>query len=318
MQLTHADVTRPIERARQVGTGHAAIAVAVAVVKQAAKDKAQLLAGALAYRFFLAIFPFLIFLTAVGGYAAGWLGIRNPAKAMIDAAGSALPPQLAAVVQKDLGQVLQTPSATQLAVSAVVALFFASAGTYAVLQTTNLAYEVEESRSIVRRWLLAVGLTLIGGAGVLAAFGLFIGLDAVASGLSQTLGNRQAIGLLLVLVRWPVAFAFLFPAALVIYRLAPNLELPWVRAIPGALFFGLAWLVATWLFALFIDVAGGYGATFGALAGVAILLVWFYLTALLLIVGGELNAVVDAVRHPDELATARAKARAAKEASPVH
>jgi membrane protein len=310
VQLTHADVMQPIERARQAGPVHAAVAVGVAVGKQALKDDAPLLAGALAYRFFLAIFPFLVFLAAVGGYVAGWLHIRNPAREVVDAAGTALPPQLATVVQQDLGQVLQANDATRLFVSGFVALMLASAGTYAVLKTVDLAYEVEESRSMAKRWVISVGLTILGSVGLTVALGVFVGLNAIASALAGSAGSSIGADIVITVLRWPAAFVFLLPAALVIYRVAPNLELPWRRALPGALFFSVSWLIATWLFAVFIVASGGYGATFGTLAGVAILLVWFYLTALLLIVGGELNAVVDAVRHPTELRRARETAAA--------
>jgi membrane protein len=314
MQLAHPDLTRPIERARQVGVAHASVDVAIAVGRQAMADDALLLAGALAYRFFLAIFPFLIFLTALGSYVASWLNTMNPAKQVVAVAGSLLPPQLATVVQSELAQAMRTQDATRLAVSGLASVLFAAGGTYAVLRVIDLAYEVDESRPLWRRWAIAIGLTVLAGAGIVIAFGLFVGLHSIGDTASKVAG-RGGSDLVLALLRWPIAFAFLFPAALVIYRIAPNMDLPWRRAVPGAMFFSVAWLVGTWLFALFIAFAGGYGATFGALAGVAILLVWFYLTALMLIVGGELNAVVDAIRHPEEVAGARARARAQKEAA---
>src|SRR4051812_14884986 len=229
MQLAHPDLTRPIERARQVGVAHAGVDIAIAVGRQAMADDALLLGGALAYRFFLAIFPFLIFLTALGSYVASWLKTTNPAKQIVNVAGSLLPPQLATVVQTELAQAMRTQDAARLAVSGLASVLLAAGGTYAVLRVIDLAYEVEESRSLWRRWAIAIGLTLLAGAGIVIAFGAFVGLHSLGETASKAAGQGGG-DLVLALLRWPIAFAFLFPAALVIYKVAPNMDLRWTRA----------------------------------------------------------------------------------------
>ena len=156
---------------------------------------------------------------------------------------------------------------------------------------------------------MAIGLTVLAGASVILAFILFVTGQLFGREIASAVGLEGTFDLALSVARWPAAFVLLFLAVLVLYRLAPNLALPWRRVAAGALLFSVGWLVVTWGFALYVSTLASYGATFGALAGVAVLLIWFYLTALVLLVGAELNAVLDLVARPDELERGRRDAR---------
>ena len=86
-----------------------------------------------------------------------------------------------------------------------------------------------------------------------------------------------------------------------LYRVAPNVQLSLKWIAPGAIVFVAGWLGATYLFTLYVANFGSYAATYGALAGVAVLLIWFYLTAFVLLAGAELNAVLTAQMAPAQV-----------------
>src|SRR6185369_3541224 len=96
---------------------------------------------------------------------------------------------------------------------------------------------------------------------------------------------KPAYEQLLEVASWPVVGLLLMAGVSVLYRLGPNLRLRWHDVFPGALVFAVGWLAGTGLFAAYIDHAGAYGLTYGALAGVVVLLLWFYMTGLLLLLG---------------------------------
>ncbi len=310
MDLSRADLDRPIERAREAGPVRRAIDVSIAVAKQTMAHQVFELAAALAYRFFMALFPFFLFLTALSGFVSGWTGVRDPAGQLISAVGSSLPPIASSLVEQQVRTITTTRSVGFLTLGAIVALYLASAGVSAVMLATNQAYGVEESRSFVRRYVIALCVTLVGAVAVIAAFVLFLVGNLFSQQVLSALGLGAALSPLLTLAGWAIAFALLLLAVVMLYRVAPNVTLPWRRVAAGGLLFTLGWLVATWAFSFYLANMADYGATFGALAGAVALLTWLYLTAIILLVGAELDAVLDAIARPDELDRGRAAAHA--------
>ncbi len=309
MDLSRADLERPIERARDAGGLRRLADVVVAVVRQSMADDVFELSAALSYRFFMSIFPFGIFLAALGGYVASWLGVQNPAGQLVDAIGTSVPPEMSSLLRQELTTVMGNHSLGFLTFGAIAALFFASGGVSALMKATNQAYDVEEGRSIGRRYAIAIGLTFVGAIAVIVALVLFLTAQLFSSQIASFLGLGSLLGPLFAIVGWPLAFIFLFGATLILYRVAPNMALPWSRVAVGALVFSIAWLLATFGFALYLDHMANYGATFGALAGAVVLLVWLYITSIVLLVGAELNAVLDAIARPTVLQHQRAAAQ---------
>ncbi len=312
MDLTRADLDRPIERAREAGTARRAVDITVAVVKQTVDHQVLELAAALAYRFFMALFPFFLFLTALSGFVAGWIGIRDPAGQLISGIGSSLPSTASSLVEQEVRAITATRSVGLLTFGAIVALCLASAGVSAVMLATNQAYGVEESRPFWRRYAIALGLTLVGAVAVIGAFVLFVVGNLFSQQVLSALGLGAALGPVLTLAGWAIAFALLLLAVVMLYRVAPNLTLPWRRVAMGGLLFTVGWLIATWAFSVYLANMANSGATFGALAGAVVLLTWLYVTAIILLVGAELNAVLDAIARPEELDRSRATAHTAR------
>ncbi len=275
--------------------------IATRFARDLRRDDVPGLAAELAYRFLFALFPFGLFVAALGAFVAGWLGVQNPAQEVVAGLGDNLPPDLASSVQPELEQVLQNSRPDLVSIGAIAALWAATGGTLALVKSMNRAYDVEETRGVVHRYALGAGLTILGGAIILASFVTIVGGAVITQQLASRMGLSEAGTALVNVLRWPVVFAFLVLATAILFRYAPNARVAWRWTIAGAVVFAAGWLVATWALAWWIGNFGSYGATYGSLGSVIVLMLWFYVTGLLLVGSAELIATIVAVVEPEAL-----------------
>ena len=161
------------------------------------------------------------------------------------------------------------------------------------------------------RYLVAVGLTILGAVGVITAFVTIVGGALLTQELAEAAGLRAEAFALLQLLRWPAVMALLVVAVAIVYRYATSIVVPWRWILVGAAVFALGWLVATAGLALYVTNVANYGATYGSLGGVIILMLWFYLTALTLVLGAEVTAALARERSPGSI-TRRGEETAAR------
>jgi membrane protein len=263
------------------------------VVTQVNEDDAGILASALAYRFFLALFPFAIFLAALAGFITHIFNIENPTDRIINTIGSTLPSDVSSVLRTQLEGIISSRNAALLSVGLVGTLWAAAGGVNALIKATNRAYDVTETRPIWERYALAIGLTMFAGVMVLASFLVLVIFQTYGTKIADKIGLGGVAAALLPLARWPIAIVIILLAVGIIYRVAPNARLSFKRVLPGTVLFAAVWLIATELFGIYLAHSNSYQSTYGTLGAVVILLVWFYLTAFILIVGAELNAVLE-------------------------
>ena len=260
----------------------------LAFARQIGRHDIAGLSAELAYRFFLALFPFVIFLAALGAFIARSLGVADPSGEILRAFGAALPAEVAPLVGEELRRIVERSDAGLLSFGALAALYVATGGTNAALKGVQRAYGLSVTRPVWRAYPLAIGLTLGGGTLIVILFVLLVGLEIPGASAALRLGLEPAWRAVLGL-RWVLAVPVLVLVAGTLYRIGTVFRPPLRAVLPGAGFFALAWLAATYLFALYVDTLGTYGATYGTLAGVAGLLVWLYLSALLLLLGAEIT-----------------------------
>jgi membrane protein len=265
----------------------------------------------LAYRFLFALFPFMIFLSALGGFVASWLGIPDPATRVLDAAGSDLPPELVATIRPELEAVLGSTSPGLLSFGALAALWAATGGTNALIKAMNRAYGVEDTRGFVQRYLLALGLTVLAVGGIVASFVVIAGGAVLTAEVVAPLGIGSVLWTAIEILRYPAVLALLIVAVAALYRLAPVVRAPWRLALGGATVFAVGWVLATAAFSVYLSRFGSYASTYGSFAGVIVLMLWFYLSALVLLVGAEVVAVLS----PGEADEASAPESSASEAA---
>ena len=270
------------------------------------RDDVGGLAAELAYRFLFAIFPFGIFVAALTAFVAGAVGIEDPTGKIIGALGDNLPRDLANGVRPQIEAVIGTSRPGLLTVGAIAALWAATGGTNALIKGLNRAYEVEENRPFLPRTALAIGLTLLATVGILVAFVTIVGASLLTTEVVRQLNLDQRVVDLISLLRWPVVFAFLSIAVGILYRLAPNVRVPFRWCLAGGALFSVGWLAATALFGLYVANFANYSNTYGALGGVVVLMLWFYISAFILVAAAALVAAALKETRPAVVEAARA------------
>jgi|SRR5438105_549193 membrane protein len=253
------------------------------------------LAAEIAYRSFLELFPFFVFLASIGGALESSFHVQNPAHQILDLLTNSMPQGAADPIRQQLEGVLGSQQGlVGLPMLGVLWLFAGSGAT--LLKAMNRIYEIEETRPFWERYLVGLWLTLLGGS-VLA---LVILMMSAVQMLGRQAGGDAAPGWfwpIASFLRWPVLLAILIVEAGVVFRVAPNSKPSWRFITPGALLFAVGWLLASALFVFYVDKTGGYAGTYGVLGGVIVLLLWLQLTAFALLLGAELN---DLLEHPAE------------------
>ena len=279
-------------------------------VEQFQENDAPGMAAELAYRWLFAVFPFGIFLAALGAFVASWIGIQNPAQQIIDAVGDNLPAGLASGIQPELERVIGQQQPGIVSIGALLALWAATSGTMTVIKAMNRAYGVEETRSAISRYGIGIGLTIGAAAGLLVAFVTIVGGSLLTEQVAEQLGLGSTAWTIISSARWPVVFVLLVLAVSVVLRFGPNMTPSWRSVLAGGAIFAFGWLIATIGFALYVSNVANYGATYGALAGVIILMLWFYVTAVILVGAGELVALFTKRTEPERLEERRESVRA--------
>ena len=259
------------------------------------------LAAEIAYRFLFAVFPFGLFVAALSGVAAGVLRIDDPSGKIIAGLGDNLPPSIAEALQPELERLFASASNTVLWFGAIAALWAATGGTNALVKGIHRAYGVPEQRPFLLRYAVAVGLTLVATVGVIASFVTIVGGAMITQEVAEQFGLEAQAFTLLQLLRWPAVFGALTLAVAVLYRYAPSIVIPWRWILLGAAAFSLGWLVATVALGWYAGNVADYGATYGSLGAVIVLMLWFYITSALLLIGAELTAALARERAPDEI-----------------
>ena len=266
----------------------------IAFYRKFSRDDAMGSAAEMAFRFMFALFPLLVFLAALSAYIARWLGIDNPTEEILTQAGDRLPSDVQGVLEPQLREIFGNRNPGLITVTAVTAIWAASTGTKTVMKTLNQVYEVDETRPFLKKQVVGVGLTIIGGLVFLAGAIILVVGQALGQQIAEAIGLGNAWAVAVTYGRIPVVLVLIAIAVGLVYWSAPNAGLPFKWTSWGAALFVVAWVVATIAFGFYVANFASYNATYGSLGAVIILMTWLYLSSLLLIVGAEVNYLVDA------------------------
>jgi membrane protein len=249
-------------------------------------------AGELAYSFILAIFPLLFFLLSVFGLFAS-RGTQLRAN-LLFYFSRVLPPAAFSVVSNTIAEIARNTGSGKLTFGIVLTLWFASGGMSSMISTLNGAYGVREARSWLRVRAIATLLTIAMSLLIISALVLVLVGGYIANTVAHHFGLGSVILTAWTAAQWPVAIFFVVISFSLIYFYGPDLkEQHWYWITPGSVFGVLLWLAASFAFRYYLHYFNTYGRTYGSLGAVIILLVWFYVTGLAFLVGGEINAQIE-------------------------
>ena len=256
-------------------------------------------AAALTYYSLLSLFPALLFAVAVLG-VFGQASLINETADYLKTAGAPENTVNAVTSALSSAQEQRGTAITALVIGLVLSLNGASGAFGAVGRALNRVWRVDEGRGLLHRKAHDVLWTVIVLALVMITFVLIFLGGGLASDVFGWLGLGETAADIWRIARWPAALAAAMLVYAVVYFAAPNVEIRHFRWItPGAVFGVTMWILASLLFFLYVSNFSSYSATYGAFAGAVILLVWLWLTNVVLLFGAELNAVIDLRRSPE-------------------
>jgi membrane protein len=247
------------------------------------------LAAGMTYYSLLAIFPAIAALVAVYGIFADPGSI---AKHLDDVAGF-VPGGAADVAREQLTRVATKGDKTlgfTFAIGLVVSLWSANAAMKSLFDTLNIVYGEQEKRGFMKLNAISLGFTVGGIVFVLAALGAVVVIPVVL----QYLGLSAAADLLVRIGRWPALFVALAIALACIYRFGPSRQAPrWTWITCGSATATILWLAASALFSFYAANFGTFNATYGSLGAVIGFMTWLWISAIVILLGAELNAEME-------------------------
>ncbi len=246
-------------------------------------------AAALAFYFIFAIFPAMIFLMALVPY----LPIPRVGEAIMNFLAQALPSGATSLFADVVQEVTGKRSGGLLSIGLVVALWSASTGMYAVMQQLNIVYEVDEQRPFVRARATALGLTLLFGVLVLAAFSLVVLGGVIETWLGDRFGLSEALLMLFQIFRWVVIVLALMLAFSVVFYVGPNRNQGFRFFSAGTVVAMTLLIAASYGFSVYTTHFSSYSAIYGSIGAVIILILWLYIVGLVLLIGAEINAALE-------------------------
>jgi membrane protein len=246
----------------------------------------------LAYNFLLAVFPLLIFLLAlIGAFASASSGLRSDLFFYFE---RALPPAAYTLLFRTLHEITQNTGGGKLTFGLLFALWAGSGGMTQLMSTLNAAYEVHEERSWLRVHLISLGLTIALSLLSTAALLLVFAGGQVAALAGRVIGLNSVFSVAGGVVQWTLALGFVVLAFAVIYYFAPDVkERHWYWITPGSVVGVVVWAIASAALRAYLHFFNSYSKTYGSLGAVMILMLWFYLTGLAFLIGGQINSTIE-------------------------
>jgi membrane protein len=245
------------------------------------------MAATCAYFFLLSLFPFLLFAITL----LSFLPIRT--EQVLDLIQQFSPGFTNEIIAKNINEILSVKRTGLLSIGVLFTIWSSLSGIESLIRALNFSYGIHKERSFIRSKLtslaLAIGMiVVILSILVLTIFGQHIEHDVLADG-SKFFNDT---------IRLLANLVILYNVFSVLYLVAPIKRVLYREVIPGSLFATFGWYFISLGFSYYVENFMKYSATYGSLGGIIITMIWFYLSATILILGGQLNAVVNTMRHP--------------------
>lgn len=252
------------------------------------KDEVLNGAATLAFFWMLALFPAMIFLLSL----VPFLPIENPHQSILDFIGGFLPQQSAEMFSGIIAEVTEHQSSGLLSFSVIATLWAASSGMVAIMEQLNKTDGVTEGRTFVRERFTAFVMTIVFGIIIIGAFLLIVLGGYLQSYLTEMLGYENILVLFFQVFSWVVMIGLLLSGFSWIYYYGPNLKKEFRIITPGGVIGVLLLIAASLGFQIYVNYFGNYAATYGSLGAAIILMLWLYITGLVILLGAEINGLL--------------------------
>ncbi len=247
------------------------------------------LAAQLSYYFFLALFPALLFVVAIISFV--------PVEGLLDSITSMLarvaPYEMLKLVQDQILKIANDKNGGLLTLGMIGTIWSTSSGVTAIIDTLNQVYDILEGRPWWKVQLIALGLTVALAVFIVVSFALVLVGPTLAEKVALWAHMGQAFEWTWKILQWPLIFALITFAIAVVYYYAPDAEQEWIWITPGSVFATILWVLISLAFKFYVANFGSYNATYGAIGGVIVTMLWFYMSSLAILVGAELNAEIE-------------------------
>lgn len=254
------------------------------------EDNVTALGAQLSYYLVLSIFPFLIFFLNILSYTP--IAREDVLHSII----VIMPLDTQKIISSLIIETINTSSETLLSLSAITGIWAASKGIMALIRSLNKAYDVEETRTYFELRGIAIIFTL--------ALLVLLTLVLLTLVFGEVLGNRlfdflgitQKFIIFWQYFRVIISLSFMILIFTLLYRYIPSIrngrKIKIRHAIPGAIFTSVGWILTSTSFSYYVNNFGNYGKTYGSLGGIIVLLIWLYISSIIIILGGEINATL--------------------------
>ena len=245
-------------------------------------------ASSIAFNFFLALFPALIFFFTLIPY----IPVDNFQEILLGLLGEVLPPSTNESAFKTITDIINHPRGGLLSFGFLMALYFSTNSINSLMEAFNSSYHISESRGMWKQRLIALGLTLMLSLMLIVAVALIV-FTQFASNYFVDLGILKQSSITLMLIgKWIILLAFLFGGLSILFQYGPTKKTHWSLISPGSILATVFIIITSMGFGLYIDHFGQYNKLYGSIGTLIVILLWMYFNAIVMLIGFELNASI--------------------------
>ena len=245
-------------------------------------------ASSIAFNFFLALFPALIFFFTLIPY----IPVDNFQEILLGLLGEVLPPSTNESAFKTITDIINHPRGGLLSFGFLMALYFSTNSINSLMEAFNSSYHISESRGMWKQRLIALGLTLMLSLMLIVAIALIV-FTQFASNYFVDLGILKQSSITLMLIgKWIILLAFLFGGLSILFQYGPTKKTHWSLISPGSILATVFIIITSMGFGLYIDHFGQYNKLYGSIGTLIVILLWMYFNAIVMLIGFELNASI--------------------------
>ena len=258
----------------------------VMFIKKIGDDDIFALGAQLAYYMVLSFIPFLMFLMTLVGFS------HLNSDAVLNLLSNVMPTEAFNLIESTVIEIVDREQTGLLWISIALAIWVSSSGFKAVIKGLNKAYGVKETRSYIKLKLISMIYTILLALIVIATLFLFVFGDVIGDFFMKVLEHPEFIYYIWNILRYVVVILIMILFFMFLYNATPCVRLGWLEVIPGAVITTLGWISISYIFAYYVNNFSNYSRLYGSLGAVFMFMTWMFITSMILILGGEINAVL--------------------------